>query len=272
MRAVNQPESWWGWHGWDQPQALSIVEIMQAGTLPPRLAAAFWLGLERGASFVFAADPPGAGKTTILTALLAFAPPNTVAYFTRGWGETFDLPPPSDGHPTYIMVNEMSDHLPVYSWGPYVLRIFELLGDGYLLCTTMHADTVEGVLDQLRDEIGVPREHLARLTFVVPLAIAQREGETLRRVLDVGLIGDGEGGLSVQRIAVWDERRDAFAVLDSKSARAALAGRLGMEQAAFDRELLRREVFLQKLLSDSTIDMEAVQATIATFRRKGAAR
>src|ERR1700694_2361694 len=58
MRAVNQPESWWGWHGWDQPQPMSIVEIMQSGTLPPRLAAAFWLGLERGASIILAADPP----------------------------------------------------------------------------------------------------------------------------------------------------------------------------------------------------------------------
>jgi hypothetical protein len=266
MRAVNRPESWWGWHGWDQPQALSIVEIMQAGTLPPRLAAAFWLGLERGASFCFAADPPGAGKTTLLTALLAFAPADTVAYFTRGWGETFDLPPPSDAYPTYLMVNEMSDHLPVYSWGPYVLRVFELLGDGYSLCTTVHADTVEGVIDQLADEVGVPRAQLARLTFVVPLAIAHREGEALRRVLDVGLLGDGAGGLDVQRIASWDEKRDAFSVLDSKSERTALAGRLGMEPATFDRELLRREAFLQRLLTDSVSEMDAVQAAVDAFR------
>jgi hypothetical protein len=130
MRAVNQPESWWGWHGWDQPQPMSIVQIMQAGTLPPRLTAAFWLGLEHGASFVFAADPPGAGKTTILTALLTLAPPDLAAYFTRGWGETFDLPPPSDTYPTYLMVT-MSDHLPVYSWGPYVAYV-RATGQGLL--------------------------------------------------------------------------------------------------------------------------------------------
>ncbi len=266
MRAVNRPESWWGWHGWDEPQPLSIVEIMQAGTLPPRLAAAFWLGLERGASFVLAADPPGAGKTTILTALLAFAPPDTVAYFTRGWGETFELPPPSDAYPTYIMVNEMSDHLPVYSWGPYVVRVFELLGDGYSLCTTMHADTVEGVIEQLQEEVGVPRADLARLTFVVPLAIGQREGGPLRRVLDVGLLGDGKDGLSIKRIAAWDQRRDAFSVLDSKSERAALARRIGMEQVAFDRELLRREAFLQRLLAGGVTEMDAVQSAVDAFR------
>jgi hypothetical protein len=266
MRAVNRPESWWGWHGWDQPEALSIMQIIQAGTLPPRLAAAFWLGLERGASFIFAADPPGAGKTTILTALLAFAPPDTVAYFTRGWGETFELPPPSDEYPTYLMVNEMSDHLPVYSWGPYVIRTFELLGEGYSLCSTVHADTVEGVIDQLESDVGVPREHIARLTFVVPLAITHRDGAMVRRVLDVGLLGDGEGGLGVQRIASWDQRSDAFSVLDSKSERAAVAARLGIDQAAFDKELLRREAFLQKLLTDGRTGIDEVAEAIEGFR------
>lgn len=266
MRAVNRPESWWGWHGWDQPQPLSIVQIMQSGTMPPRLAAAFWLGLERGASFVFAAHPPGAGKTTILTALVALAPPDTVAYFTRGWGETFDLPPASDRYPTYLMVNEISDHLPVYSWGPYVVRIFELLGEGYSLCTTMHADTVEEVIEQLAGEVGVPREHLARLAFVVPLAVALRDGRTLRRVREVALLSAAEGSPAVQRIARWDQRRDAFSALESKTERAALARRLGLTQDVLDREILRREAFLQRLVADGVASMAAVQEALDAFR------
>jgi len=268
MRAVNQPESWWGWHGWDQPQPLSIAEIMAAGTMPPRLAAAFWLGLERGASFCFAADPPGAGKTTVLTALLALAPPETVVYFTRGWGETFELPPPGDAHPTYLLVNEMSDHLPVYSWGPYALRAFELLTEGYSLATTVHADTVEDVIAQLERDVGVPREHLAHLTFVVPLAIARREGGTVRRVRDVGLLGPGDGGLAVSRIATWDERRDAFSVLEDLAQRAALAERLGLPAKDFDRELARREAFLAGLLASDLRSQSEVQHALEEFRAK----
>jgi hypothetical protein len=269
MRAVNQPESWWGWHGWNQPEPLSIVQIMQAGTLPPRLAAAFWLGLERGASFIFAADPPGAGKTTVLTALLAFAPIDTVAYFTRGWGETFDLPPPSDDYPTYLMVNEMSDHLPVYSWGPYVLKTFELLTEGYSLCTTVHADTVPGVIEQLEVHVGVPREHLAQLTFIVPLAIGHRDGHSIRRVHDVGLLGPGDGGLSVGSIASWDERRDAFSVLEDVDERAALARRLGWSEDKFERGLSEREAFLQRLLDEGVSAINDVQEAVDAFRRAG---
>jgi hypothetical protein len=230
------------------------------------LAAAFWLGLEHGASFVFAADPPGAGKTTILTALLTLAPPGMAAYFTRGWGETFDLPPPSDTYPTYLMVNEMSDHLPVYSWGPYVVRVFELLGEGYSLCTTVHADSIEGVLEQLEEDNGVPREHLARLTFVVPLAIGHREGQTIRRVRDVGVIESKSDELSIERIARWDEKRDEFEVLQSNEERALLARRLGMNAGAFDKALADREAFLQKLLSDGVSDSELVHAAVEAFR------
>ena len=267
MRAVNRPESWWGWHGWNQPEPLSIVQILQAQTMPPRLAAAFWLGLERGASFIFASEPPGAGKTTILSALFPFTTPETVAYFTRGWGETFELPPPSDGYATYLMVNEMSDHLPVYSWGPYVVRIFELLAEGYSLCTTLHADTVDEVIEQLEVDNGVRREHLAHLTFVVPLAISQRASGTLRRVREVGLLGPGDGGLAVRPIAAWDEHNDSFSVLEDKAARTALAGRLGMANEKFAQELRRREAFLRRLMRDGVSSIDAVEQAVADFRR-----
>jgi len=263
MRAVNQPESWWGWHGWDQPQPMTIVEIMQAGTLPPRLAAAFWLGFERGASFIFAADPPGAGKTTLLSSLLPFARPETVVYFTRGWGETFELPPPSDAYPTYMMVNEISDHLPVYSWGPYVVRIFELLAEGYALCSTLHADTVEAVIDQLVADVSVDRAHVGELTFVVPLAVDRRDGRTLRRVRDVGL-PDAEG---VRSIATWDERADAFSVLDDTADCAALAQRLGMSGDEFDAALARREQALARLVADADAGDAALDRAIESVRR-----
>jgi hypothetical protein len=267
MRAVNRPQSWWGWHGWDQPIPLSIVEIIRAGTLPPRLAAVFWLGMERGASFIFAAEPPGAGKTALLTALLPFAPRDALAYFTRGWGETFDLPPRDNSAPTYILVNEMSDDIPVYSWGPYVIRIFELVAEGYSMATTMHADTAEEVADILGEEVGVPLDHLALLTFVVPLTFRYRGGRTLRRVLEATLFELKEGKLAFQRLATWDEASDSFSVLDSPESLAALAGRLGMDERRLIEELERREGFLRKLLNDGISEIDAVQDAIEGFVR-----
>ncbi|MEX2247073.1 MAG: hypothetical protein WEC75_10335 [Dehalococcoidia bacterium] len=266
MRALNQPESWWGWHGYNHPEPLSITEIMRAGTMTPRVAALLWLGMERGASSMLAADPPGAGKTTILTALLAFTRPETGVYFTRGWGEQFRLPPLDGDAPTYILINEISDHLPVYSWGPYVQRAFELLAEGYALASTMHADTVDGVIAQLTEECDVPRRHIGHLTLVVPLFVGASGGRRLRRVLEVAVLeplGDGYDRTSVVR---WRPEGDVFEMLSTPAEINAVARRLGMEEDELPGELHRREEFLSSLLVEGVEEIEEVQRRVLAFR------
>ncbi|HLA18471.1 MAG TPA: hypothetical protein VJ253_04040 [Dehalococcoidia bacterium] len=268
MRAANQPASWWGWH-WEQPVPLSLVEILQAGNLTPRLAAMFWLAMERGASLIVAADPPSAGKTATLTALLSLTPPETVAYFTRGAGETFSLPPRSDDHPTYLLVNEMSDHLPVYTWDSYARRAFELMAEGYSLATTVHADSVEEVLAILRDELGVPGEHIANLTFIVPLHLNYGPASARtarRRVAQVAFLRpDGRGGFVRRDIARWDEDTDSFAVLASDEDRRALADWCGISTETLLGEIDSREAFFARLMGDGMSSIREVNAAIERF-------
>ncbi|MFQ5880614.1 MAG: type II secretion system protein E, partial [Dehalococcoidia bacterium] len=175
MRAYNQPVNWWGWH-WEPPVPLSIVEIVKAGSMSARLAALFWMGMERGASVIIAADPPSSGKTTILTAFLGFLPPQAGVYFTRGIGESFDLPPLADAQPFYILINEISDHLPVYTWGSYARRAFQLASQGYSLGSTMHADTPQEVVQILEQDLGIPPGHIAHLTFIATVHLSYQGG------------------------------------------------------------------------------------------------
>jgi hypothetical protein len=270
MRAVNQPVAWWGYH-WSPPEPLSIIEIIERGSMSPRLAALFWLALERGASIMVAADPPTAGKTATLTALLAFAPRDSLAYFTRGLGETFDLPPLDGSSPTYILVNEMTDHLAVYTWGHYARRAFELLAQGYSLATTTHADTVAGVLDILEKDLRIPRPHIAHLTFVATIYLGYGNGRPLRRMSEVAFLqpdGDSGEGLRLSTIAGWDPRRDSFRVLESPEQVAALAAWAGMTAEAFLAELARREEFLQSLQRQGVRDPRAVQEAVFSYRQE----
>lgn len=253
---------------------MSLTEILKAGNMPPRLAVMFWLAMERGASIIVAADPPSAGKTATLTALLSLTPPDTVVYFTRGIGETFDLPPGNDRYPTYILVNEMSDHLPVYTWDSYARRAFELLAEGYSLATTVHADTVEEVLTILREDIGVPPEHIARLTFIVPLAVSPGTGGVhrppppgaKRRVAEAAFFQpDGASGYTSRSLARWDEATDSFAVLETENDRRAFAEWCGLPPEALAAEMHRREAFLNALLENDTASIPEVNAAIERF-------
>jgi hypothetical protein len=265
VKALNQPESWWGWHGWNQPEALSITQIMQAGTLPPRVAAMLWLVMERGRPMILAADPPGAGKTTLLTALLAFARPDASLYFTRGWGETFRLPRLENGATTYLMINEISDHLPVYSWGPYVQKSFELLRDGYSLLSTMHADTVEGVIEQLVEENDVPESDIGRLAFVVPMFVGAREGRRIRRVSEVCVLEPLAASYDRHTVARWLPESDTYDVLSTPAQINAFARRLGLEEDDVLEELGRREKFLAGLLEGNVLEMDEVQRKVFEF-------
>jgi type IV secretory pathway ATPase VirB11/archaellum biosynthesis ATPase len=268
MRAANQPVSWWGWH-WEPPVPLSLVEILQAGNMPPRLAAMFWLAMERGASLIVAAQPPSAGKTATLTALLSLTSPETLAYFTRGMGETFSLPPRTDAHPTYVLVNEMSEDLPVYTWDAQARRVFELMAEGYSLATTVHADTVDEVLAILQDEIGVPGEHIAKLTFILPLQLSPEPTDTRsirRRVREVAFLQpDGEGSFTRRNLARWRADGDSFAVLEDDEDRKAFARWCGLSTEALLREMEQREAFLARLMKDGTSSIQAVNAAIERF-------
>ncbi len=266
MKALNQPESWWGWHGYNQPEPLSITQIMRAGTIPPRIVAMLWLAVERGRSLIFAADPPGAGKTTILTALLAFAKPESSVYFTQGWGETFRLPPyEPDEPPIYMLINEISDHLPVYSWGPYVEHAFALMADGYSLASTMHAETVEGVIEQLVDECDVPPRNVGHLAFVVPMFVGAHDGRRLRRVSEVGVLEPLGDGYDRHSVARWMRESDTYEILTTPAEINAVARRLGMEDHDLLAALHRRTEFLDKLLADDILDIQDVQTRVLEF-------
>ncbi len=248
---------------------MSLVEILQAGNMSPRLAAMFWMALERGASLIVAADPPSAGKTATLTALLSLVPPETVAYFTSGMGETFSLPPRTDAHPTYILVNEMSDHLPVYTWNGQARRVFELMADGYSLATTVHANTVDEVLAILRDEIGVPPDNIARLTFIVPMHLGNDPGGThsvRRRVTEVAFLRpDEKDGLAYSSVARWEAETDSFGVLSSETDRKAFADWCRLSVEALSSEMGKREALLERLVKNGLSSIPEVNAAIERF-------
>lgn len=243
---------------------MSIIELIEAGNMDARTAAFFWIAMEHGASLIIAADPPHSGKTTTLSALMSFTRPETAVYFTRGQGEQFLLPSVSDSYHTYILVNEMSNHIPVYTWDHYARRCFELLDEGYRLATTMHDVTTEGVLEQLERELGIPKRQLANLTFVVPMYIGRRQG-IIRRVVEVAMLEATADGYSLSRAVTWDQASDTFTVLQDENALRAFATWARMPAETVLDEMATRAGFLETLRKTGVREIPAVTDAIVSY-------
>jgi hypothetical protein len=243
---------------------MSVVELIEAGNMDSHVAAMFWIAMERGASLIIAADPPSSGKTTTLSALLTFTRPDTAVYFTQGHGESFALPRVSESYDTYILVNEMSDHIPVYTWDDHARRTFQLLSEGYRLGTTMHADTVQGVLKQLENDLAIPRSHVANLTFIVPLFIGRSQG-IIRRVNEVSFLQPVRSGYKLSSIVEWVSSSDEFRTLEDQSARDEFSAWAALSPDELTQELEERAAFLETLRKTGVVDIPRVNEAIESY-------
>lgn len=115
----------------------------------------------RGASFLVYSLPRHAGKSTLVEAILAEAPPGLARHEFLGTpAEAAALGAQAAGG--YVVVAEIGHRgRPGYLAQDEVVRAFGLLDHGYSLASSLHADTVEqvyGVLEQ--NHIG-PRTAMA---------------------------------------------------------------------------------------------------------------
>ncbi len=263
------PPAWWGWP-WSLPTPLTITELIAAGSLDPRVAGLLWVALERRASLLVAAGPNGAGKTVLLSALLAFLPPHVQRVHLRGMAETFDFLAHADPANTYLLCNELSDHLPIYLWGRPARRLFELLPQGFGLGATLHADSVEEVLAVLRaPPLAIPAALLAQVALVAVLAVRRQGAGLQRRLATLHCLDYTAGALVARPLAVWDQNRDTYHY-EAEAHLGPLARRLGLAPGQLAQRAAARARFLAALVARGTLAPDGVRAALAAYRDRDA--
>jgi hypothetical protein len=269
-----EPFNWWGWH-WQPPQPLSVMQLIEAGSLDTDLLALLWAMLARRASLIVAAEPPLAGKTTTLTALLDLTPPDTERIYLRGHYETFDFTEDPEVVPqnTYVLANEMSDHLVVYLWGSRVYRTFELIEKGFAIGSTMHAETVEDVIAILDSHpLDVPARWIGKLGLVINLYVNGTYGTSQRRFNTVHMLGytgegEGKGGpedVEAWLLSSWDKKTDTFQHrFHELESVARLAVWAGCAPEEWEADVARRREHLDKMRADGVRGIAATRSALA---------
>ncbi len=274
------------------PSRRSVIELIDTGVIDAELAALAWLLVEARIPIVVAGLEQGAGKTTLLEALLDFLPATARRVDLAGATEDFAWLPEAETlgwtresapEPVAIPITpasavlvaaEISEHLPIYTWGRAARTLIRAASIGYGVAATLHADRLEEVHELLRARpVGLTDDELTYLGLILIVRAGRGpDGSIRRRVVAAHYarpVGRDEHGhtqrLPPAVVAAYDaaaDRLDHFAwgVMPE------LAIRLGRKAGDLEREQAERAELLARLAAEGAVDLESVRAAIAAHR------
>jgi hypothetical protein len=271
-----------------RPEPRSVVELIASGTLDGELAAHLWLLIEARVPILVAAEAQYVGKSTMLAALLDFLPPDVRLVELRGGEEDFAWLPQaselgwpgtahraSDADPvrpdmTVLFANELSNHLPAYTWGPAARIAVRAASIGYGLAATIHADLLEEVFEVLGEPpVRLTDDELSHLGVVLVMRLLEDGRRRVVAAHYVRPVARDEHG-HVQRLgpavlAIWDHETDTFEHF-GWGVTPELARRVGRRAGDFEVEVDRRREYLDRLVAAGIDEPERARDAIRGYR------
>jgi flagellar protein FlaI len=211
------------------------IDLIEYGTFNVEQMAYLWLAIENNKSLIFAGGT-ASGKTTSMNAVSMFVPPRSkvlsiedtreLSLYHDNWLSSvtrerlhegadidmYDLLRSALRHrPEYIIVGEVR--------GDEAVTLFQAMNTGHTTFSTMHADSIETVINRLENEpINVPRAMIQSLDLLCVQRLTRLGGERVRRsnaISEVGGIDQRTGELDYSNAFTWDADTDTFDRQDS---------------------------------------------------------
>ena len=168
---------------------LSIFDLLAAKTLDLDLAAYLMARISTGSSFMVGSVPGGAGKTTVMCALLNFIPVDVplIAATPQAIYEA------ANTSVCYVCHEIGSGHYFAYLWADALRAYCGLFEHGHLLATNLHADNPEQARNQICNTNKVQSEHFNKFELLIFLRIENGYLGAKRWIEDV-YSSDGSSG------------------------------------------------------------------------------
>lgn len=206
-----------------QPNPFTIIDLVNFGTITPKMAAYFWILIEHLRS-IMVVGSVASGKTSLLNAMCMFIRPEmkvvtieetrelrlhenwipltTRTSFQPGVQEVtlFDLLKSAlRQRPDYIIVGEVR--------GEEAYTLFQSIAVGHGGLCTAHADSVESIIQRLTTRpMNIPRQMLPLMNAFVQIRRVERDGVVQRKVVGITELTDvtPDGRLSMQDRFAWE--------------------------------------------------------------------
>jgi len=232
-------------------RTLSLVDLIRAGTIDVETSAYAMRAMREGASLLTGARPGGAGKTTLMAALLNFLPPDVPIVTVDGPQVIAAGLASSAAEPFCYLAHEIgSGHWYGYIWGPDVARFLSLIEGPRRIASCLHADTLDELTDVVcSPPLGATGESLGRVGLILFMHVSGRMGRCRRRVATFHE-ADGNGGHRL--VYRWRAESDTFEpVADLRDPR-------GLEPYCD---------FIRRLVEEGEADTRAVRRKVVEFYR-----
>lgn len=234
-------------------RTLGIVDLIRAGTINAEMAAFACRAMENGASILTGARPGGAGKTTLMAALLGFLPPEVpIATVDRPAVIRQGHLQPTDRAECYLVHEIGSGQWFGYLWGPDVADFLSLIEGRRRIASCLHADTLEELRQILSSPpLGVEPSVLARVELVLFMHVDAAGGGYRRRV---STFYQADGAGNHQLLYRWDPSSDSFQQVGEVE----------------DPAGLKRYVdLIQRIVAKGEVDTRAVRREVVEFYQAG---
>lgn len=189
---------------------LSVFDLLEAGTLELDLAAYLMARISRGASFIVGAVPGGAGKTTVMCALLNLVPPDVELVAATDNAVGAALNEKVRKRNCYICHEIGSGHYFAYLWGRALQDYCSLHARGHILATNLHADDPEQTYDQICEQNSVADEDFRSFELLLFLDVQGGYFDARRRISTV-YSSDGRSG----HVLIYDADSGLSTMLES---------------------------------------------------------
>jgi hypothetical protein len=239
-------------------RCLSVIDLIEAGTLSPDAAALCWNLIDRGAAFITGAVPGGAGKTTLMAALLAFLPPGERILTAKDRSVVEGAAGGQPDTPLCLLAHEIGrGSWFAYIWGRTAREFFACNGPRRRPVTCLHADTPDQTADILQ-ECGVEEGDIN----AIDLHLYIRAFGTIRPRHRVTAVHCRLGGDLVP-VYRWDKDSDRLRpMIERTTLVSAAEEQFDASPAQFVEQWRTRRERLEGMQSESVQDFQTVRSRI----------
>ena len=259
------------------------IDLLNFGTFSLEMLGYLWLAIESNKSLIFAGGT-AAGKTTSMNALAMFIPPRSkvltiedtreLSLYHDNWLSSVTRERLDDSDITmYDLLRSALRHRPEYIIvgevrGEEAITLFQAMNTGHTTFSTMHADSVQTVINRLENEpINVPRPMVQSLDILCVQVLARSDDERVRRaktLAEIEGIDQRTGELDYSTTYSWQATGDRFQERNSELIDEIREER-GWSQSELLTEINDRKRFLTYLQERGVTDYRRFTAMVNKY-------